>query len=228
MRSVRDSPRLSYRAGVAPRRGKAPRQARSKATVDAIVEATGQVFERGGYRRTTAAKVAARAGVSVGSLYQYFPDKEAMIAAFFDRRLAEDIELLQAVAARAVEASGDTEGAAPVALLRIAVEEMVALYRKDRALYVGVAEILPMAEQTPEVRAGLERAVAMTLVHLRMHPELARGRDPELLSLLFVHSLRACLFKIIELAPDKLDDPHLTEMLTGAALGLLGLPPDAR
>jgi hypothetical protein len=43
-----------------------------------------------------------------------------------------------------------------------------------------------------------------------------------------VHSLRACLFKIIELAPDKLDDPHLTEMLTGAALGLLGLPPDAR
>jgi AcrR family transcriptional regulator len=213
---------------VAPRRGKAPRQARSKATVDAIVEATGQVFERGGYRRTTAAKVAARAGVSVGSLYQYFPDKEAMIAAFFDRRLAEDIELMQAVAARAVEASGDTHPASPVALLRIAVEEMVALYRKDRALYVGVAEILPMAEQTPEVREGLERAVAMTLVHLRMHPELARGRDPELLSLLFVHSLRACLFKIIELAPDKLDDPHLTEMLTGAALGLLGLPPDAR
>ncbi len=213
---------------MAPRRGKAPRQARSKATVDAIVEATGQVFERGGYRRTTAAKVAERAGVSVGSLYQYFPDKEAMIAAFFDRRLAEDIELMQAVAARAVEASGDTHPASPVALLRIAVEEMVALYRKDRALYVGVAEILPMAEQTPEVREGLERAVAMTLVHLRMHPELARGRDPELLSLLFVHSLRACLFKIIELAPDKLDDPHLTEMLTGAALGLLGLPPDAR
>lgn len=221
MRSVRDAPRLSYRARVAPRRGKAPRQARSKATVDAIVEATGQVFERGGYRRTTAAKVAERAGVSVGSLYQYFPDKEAMIAAFFDRRLAEDIELMQAVAARSVDAS-------PVALLRIAVEEMVALYRKDRALYVGVAEILPMAEQTPEVREGLERAVAMTLVHLRMHPELARGRDPELLSLLFVHSLRSCLFKIIELAPDKLDDPHLTEMLTGAALGLIGLPPDAR
>jgi AcrR family transcriptional regulator len=196
--------------------------------VDAIVEATGQVFTRGGYRRTTAAKVAERAGVSVGSLYQYFPDKEAMIAAFFDRRLAEDIELMQAVAARAIDASDDEHPASPVALLRIAVEEMVALYRRDRALYAGVAEILPMAEQTPEVREGLERAVAMTLVHLRMHPELARGRDPELLSLLFVHSLRACLFKIIELAPEKLDDPHLTEMLTGAALGLLGLPPESR
>lgn len=212
---------MRYRPRVAQRRGKAPRQARSKATVDAIVEATGQVFERGGYRRTTAVKVAERAGVSVGSLYQYFPDKEAMIAAFFERRLAEDIELMQAVAVRALDAS-------PVALLRIAVEEMVALYRRDRALYVGVAEILPMAEQTPEVREGLERAVAMTLMHLRMHPELARGRDPELLAFLFVHSLRACLFKIIELAPDKLDDPHLTEMLTGAALGLIGLPPDAR
>lgn len=206
---------------MAQRRGKAPRQARSKATVEAIVEATGQVFERGGYRRTTAAKVAERAGVSVGSLYQYFPDKEAMIRAFFERRLAEDIELMQAVAVRAVDAS-------PVALLRIAVEEMVALYRKDRALYLGVAEMLPIAEQTPEVREGLERAVAMTLMHLRMHPELARGRDPELLAMLFVHTLRAALFKIIALAPEKLDDPHLTEMLTGAALGLIGLPPDAR
>lgn len=206
---------------MAQRRGKAPRQARSKATVEAIVEATGQVFERGGYRRTTAAKVAERAGVSVGSLYQYFPDKEAMIRAFFERRLAEDIELMQAVAVRAVDAS-------PVALLRIAVEEMVALYRKDRALYLGVAEMLPIAEQTPEVREGLERAVAMTLMHLRMHPELARGRDPELLAMLYVHTLRAALFKIIALAPEKLDDPHLTEMLTGAALGLIGLPPDAR
>lgn len=206
---------------MAQRRGKAPRQARSKATVEAIVEATGQVFERGGYRRTTAAKVAERAGVSVGSLYQYFPDKEAMIRAFFERRLAEDIELMQAVAVRAV-------GASPVALLRIAVEEMVTLYRKDRALYVGVAEMLPIAEQTPEVREGLERAVAMTLMHLRMHPELARGRDPELLAMLYVHTLRAGLFKIIALAPEKLDDPHLTEMLTGAALGLIGLPPDAR
>lgn len=212
---------MAYRAGVADRRGKAPRQARSKATVDAIVEATGQVFERGGYRRTTAAKVAERAGVSVGSLYQYFPDKEAMIRAFFERRLGQDIELMQAVAVRAADAS-------PVALLRIAVEEMVSLYRRDRALYVGVAEILPMAEQTPEVREGLERAVAMTLVHLRMHPELARGRDPELLAMLFVHSLRACLFKIIELMPEKLDDPQLAEMLIGASLGLIGLPPDAR
>lgn len=206
---------------MAPRRGKAPRQARSKATVDAIVEATGQVFERGGYRRTTAAKVAERAGVSVGSLYQYFPDKEAMIRAFFERRLAEDIELMEAVASRAA-------GASPVALLRIAVEEMVALYRRDRALYAGVAEILPMAEQTPEVREGLERAVAMTRMHLAAHPELGGGRDPELLALLFVHALRGALFKIVELAPERLDDPHLTAMLTGAALGLIGLPPDAQ
>lgn len=205
---------------MATRRGKAPRQARSKATVEAIVEATGQVFERGGYRRTTTTEVAARAGVSVGSLYQYFPDKETLIRAFFERRLAEDIELMEAIAAR-------SQGASPIALLRIVVEEMVALYRRDRALYVSVAEILPMAEQTPEVRGGLERAVAMTVALLRAHPELSGGRDPELLGLLFVHSLRGALFKVVELAPERLDDPQLSAMLTGAALGLVGLPPDA-
>ncbi len=202
------------------KRGKAPTQARAKATVEAIVEATGEVFSREGFRKTTTARVAERAGVSVGSLYQYFPDKQALIGAFFERRLAEDIELMERVTARA-------EGASGVMLLRIITEEMVALYRRDRALYTSVVEILPMAEQTPELREGLARAVAITALHLRAHPELHRGRDPELLAIITVHSLRSALFRIVELAPEKLDDPALSEILIGGMLGALGLPLDA-
>ncbi|MAQ15636.1 MAG: hypothetical protein CMN30_12685 [Sandaracinus sp.] len=67
-------------------RRRKPKQARSKATVDAIVEATGQMLAREG-SRATATGVAERAGVSVGSLYQYFPNKKALIDAFLERRL---------------------------------------------------------------------------------------------------------------------------------------------
>ncbi|MFX8539138.1 TetR/AcrR family transcriptional regulator, partial [Acinetobacter baumannii] len=56
-----------------------PQQARSQVTVDAIFEATIQVLLASGLHRLTTIKVAERAGVSVGSLYQYYPNKQALL-----------------------------------------------------------------------------------------------------------------------------------------------------
>jgi AcrR family transcriptional regulator len=64
---------------------KLPRQSRAKATVDAIVEATTQVLLVEGYDRFTTARAAEKAGVSIGSLYQYFPNKAALASAVIDR-----------------------------------------------------------------------------------------------------------------------------------------------
>jgi AcrR family transcriptional regulator len=63
---------------------KTPRQTRAKVTVDAIVEATTQLLLKEGYARFTTARVAERAGVSVGTLYQYFPNKAALASAVVD------------------------------------------------------------------------------------------------------------------------------------------------
>lgn len=73
-----------------------PLQRRSRDTVDVIVRATAQILSREGPGRITTNRVAETAGVSIGSLYQYFPDKEALVAevrrryddAFRDRMLA--------------------------------------------------------------------------------------------------------------------------------------------
>jgi len=69
---------------------KQPRQKRSREMVKALVEATGLCIQRHGLDDTTTARIAEQAGVSVGSLYQYFGDKDALIEALMDR-LAEDI-----------------------------------------------------------------------------------------------------------------------------------------
>ena len=75
---------------------KKPRQARAAVTVDAIFEATIQVLLGEGIHRLTTTRVAERAGVSVGTMYQYFPHKKALLYALNERyldRLAEQVEM---------------------------------------------------------------------------------------------------------------------------------------
>jgi AcrR family transcriptional regulator len=66
---------------------KSPVQARSTASVDAILDATIQVLLSVGKERLTTTRVALRAGVSVGTLYQYFPNKSALLQAVLRRHL---------------------------------------------------------------------------------------------------------------------------------------------
>lgn len=64
-----------------------PRQARAAGTVDAILEAAAQVLEAGGLAAFTTNSVAERAGVSIGTLYQYFADKNALLRALAEREM---------------------------------------------------------------------------------------------------------------------------------------------
>jgi AcrR family transcriptional regulator len=59
---------------------KTPRQERSRATVEALLEATTDILIREGYTKLTTNRIAERAGVNIASLYQYFPGKEAIVA----------------------------------------------------------------------------------------------------------------------------------------------------
>ena len=69
---------------------KTPVQARSTATVDAILSATTQVLLSEGQERLTTTRVAYRAGVSVGTLYQYFPNKQTLLRAVLERHVASE------------------------------------------------------------------------------------------------------------------------------------------
>ncbi|EOU9535781.1 TetR/AcrR family transcriptional regulator [Cronobacter dublinensis] len=82
----------------APR--KLPRQARSRALVEAIIEATARIFERAGPAACTTNAVAERAGVSIGSLYQYFPNRRALTAALVARERGQLVAAFSAAATR--------------------------------------------------------------------------------------------------------------------------------
>ena len=79
---------------------KVPRQGRSQATVEAILEAATHILVRDGYAGLTTNRIAERAGVNVASLYQYFPGKEAIVAELRKRHVAEQREAATRALAR--------------------------------------------------------------------------------------------------------------------------------
>lgn len=83
---------MAVRKSINPR--KAPVQDRSRRTVEAILVATAQVLVRQGYEKTTTATVAERAGVSIGTLYQYFPNKESLVAALVRAHVEELFDMI--------------------------------------------------------------------------------------------------------------------------------------
>src|SRR4051794_7645834 len=82
---------------------KQPRQARAQATVECILRATAHILVEQGYDRITTNHVAERAGVSIGSIYQYFPSKEALVAALVDRHLDRMVAIIGGELAKAID-----------------------------------------------------------------------------------------------------------------------------
>jgi AcrR family transcriptional regulator len=86
---------------------KAPRQSRSQATVTAILDATARILLERGFAAASTNAVAELAGVSVGSLYQYFPNKEALIAALHARHGEQMMQVIQRALTEAMDATLD-------------------------------------------------------------------------------------------------------------------------
>jgi AcrR family transcriptional regulator len=116
-------------APLSPR--KAPKQARAQVTRDALIEAAAQIISRDGLAGFNTNAVAERAGVSIGSLYQYFPNKDALMAALIARQQARQIDTV----ARAAEGL-DSQ---PVdVMIRMLVRAAMAHHRDDALLATAI------------------------------------------------------------------------------------------
>lgn len=117
---------------------KRPRQARAAVTLDAIFEATIQVLISEGPRRLTTTRVAERAGVSVGTMYQYFPHKQALFYALNERYLDIVADKVEATCRAQRGATAEDMVEALVATYWAAKTERVEV---TRALYKSVVEL---------------------------------------------------------------------------------------
>ncbi len=117
---------------------KSPVQARSTASVDAILDATIQVLLQVGKERLTTTKVALRAGVSIGTLYQYFPNKSALLRAALKRHMDEVAQAVERVCHEQKEHSLDQMA---TALITAFLEAKMRDAKTSVALYAVSSDI---------------------------------------------------------------------------------------
>ena len=134
---------------------KAPRQARSAATVESIHIAAIQVLLADGVTRLTTTRVAERAGVSVGTMYQYFPHKEALLFALVRQKLEAIAAAMEEAAARL---AGNSLAAISDGLVQAWLDAKTDDIVGSRAIY-GIAAEFDIVDMTKTETKRLERAV---------------------------------------------------------------------
>jgi len=116
---------------------KQPVQARSAATIEALHTAVIQVLIREGLSRCTTTRIAERAGMSVGSVYQYYPNRDALLAAVLEKHLSDIADTMEQVCR-------DSRGLPVAEMAQALVEGYLAAKLRDagesRALYAVAGE----------------------------------------------------------------------------------------
>jgi AcrR family transcriptional regulator len=159
-------------------------QERSRATVDALVEATARILVREGFDKASTNRIAEVAGVSVGSLYQYFPGKEALVAAVIERHQQE---VLQTVRGELAEVLAQPVEAAMRALVAAAVKA----HRVDPRLHRVLAEQIPRVGKLADVETFSRENFALFRAYLERHREELRVDDLDLASFVCVTAIEA-------------------------------------
>jgi AcrR family transcriptional regulator len=186
---------------------KSPTQVRSRATVDAIVAATARVLVRDGYDALSTNRVAKEAGVSVGSLYQYFPGKEALVAAVMEQHASRMQENIAARMQSAPPAASAEEVATE--LIRAMLAAQQAEPRLHRVLVEQVPRIGAL-RRLHELFSNYERLVE---AWLEEHRELIEVKDAKMASFVLVAAVEGLVNRATLDRPDLVASGRLEEQI---------------
>jgi AcrR family transcriptional regulator len=163
---------------------KSASQERSRLTVDALLEATARILIKEGFDKASTNRIAEVAGVSVGSLYQYFPCKEALVAALIDRH---NSQIMQAVRGELAEAVHQPLAQGIRKLVAVAVKA----HRIDPGLHRVLAEQIPRVGRLKHAATFNLENYALFKAYLESRRSEIRAMDLELASFVCVTSIEA-------------------------------------
>lgn len=189
-------------------------QQRSQATVQALLDATARILVREGYERASTNRIAAVAGVSVGSLYQYFPNKESIVAALIARHNRQMLDLLRS--SMEAVATLDLESA-----MRELIGAMVAAHRVDPDLHRIFDEQIPRMGQPDEIEAINREVFAVVRAYLDQRREEIEVRDLDTATFICVTTVETLTHEAVLHFSEAMDPVALVGEVTRLVVGYL-------
>jgi AcrR family transcriptional regulator len=190
-------------------------QERSRATVDALIEATARILVREGFDKASTNRIAEEAGVSVGSLYQYYPGKEALVAAVIDRH---NQEIMQVVRGAQAEVASQPIEKAVRRLVAVAIEA----HRVDPKLHRVLTEQIPRTGRLENVEAFNRENYALFRAYLEGHSDELRVVDLGLAAFVCVTSIEALTHTAVLRRSEMLSDEAVGTLVDEATRLIVG------
>lgn len=189
-----------------------PRQSRAIVTMSAILTAAARIFKSRGFEGNSTSRIAATAGVGIGSVYEYFPSKQSLISAVAKRHLEQIADQFE----EAIKATAHLP-------LEQALEVLVDVLMEGKLIEPGVERAFLNDAKLIDLWSLLEefdrRMLPMLIESLRARE--IRPKDLETAAFVLLHSLRAVSVAVAILKPDRLGDPGLRSELRALTLSYL-------
>jgi AcrR family transcriptional regulator len=188
--------------------------------VDVLLTAAARILAEGGLAAANTNRIAEVAGVSVGSLYQYFPSKEALVAALIERRVDSELAGFTTALARRRELS-------LLELARWLARAFVEMHAAERDFYDAVLPIVEHVERERFVRERVERAgAALGAAFAERRRELVPP-DPELAAFVALRAAEAVVHAAVHERPSALASGAIATELEALLTRYLCLRPPA-
>ena len=195
-------------------------QDRARHTVDALVEATARILVRDGFDRASTNRIAEEAGVSIGSLYQYFPGKEALTAAVIERHNQQLMTIVHGAFQQAETEPVETG-------IRLLVAAAIEAHRIAPALHCVLAEQTPRSGVLANVELFQRSAYGLFQSYLEARRDQVGVDDLDLATFICVTSIEALTHTAVIHRSDILSERRADELVDEATrliAGYLKLP----
>ncbi len=185
---------------------KRPRQERSRVTVDYILKAAAQILDQDGSVRLNTNRIAERAGVAVASLYQYFPNKESIVKALFEKELSEE-------EAEFSKQKTELKGRSVKETISGAVRSTIGVHAKKPKLVKSILESLPFLGGGVALAAARAKVIESVAETMRARAGEVRAKNVEVKAFIVVHAVESVIHAAAHERPEYLNDPAFADEL---------------